>query len=163
MSFRSKFLNGVMIAFASLLFIWNVHAAAGDDAYNQFVREVTMLRDSGQITSAERAKRMKVKFEQLNGPSDGLEQEYWAYFIFIASRRDQGMSLEEANYLITQKTNEINARRAQSNSAANEQNNAAKLIVYKRCWNKCMAEREGSYATTSVITYACESECRRYK
>ena len=78
--------------------------------FQAYVNEITRLRDSGQITSLERITRMKDAAIQLWGPPGYYDQELWSFATYIATERDGGMSKEQAEYLMTQKQNEIRAR-----------------------------------------------------
>lgn len=103
----------VYVFLVLLLFSVLSNADSADDEYNNYVSELTAQRDSGQITSVERARLMRVKREQIY-TEDSLSQEYWSYYDFIAYKRDnEDMSQQEANYLIKQKSNEIKNRRRQ--------------------------------------------------
>ena len=104
--------RAVILALILVLVSSNCGSAGPNRAvlYDQYVAQLTEQRDSGQITSVERAQRMRQAASAYLGPEDAYGQEYWTYYIYIASLRDRGMSKEEAEYLVTKKLNELQAR-----------------------------------------------------
>ena len=92
----------------------NVFADAAQEQYKQYYGQLATMRDSGKITSVEMQQRARKKSAELFGPEDRFDGELWSYRLFLAAKRDQGMSFEEAARLLDNKIAEIDARRAQS-------------------------------------------------
>ncbi len=105
-----RFALAVLLAAMSL----GVFADSAQEQYKNYYGQLTAMRNSGEITSVEMQERARKRSAELFGPEDSLDAEIWSYRLYLASKRDQGMSFEEAAHLLDNKMGEINARRAQS-------------------------------------------------
>lgn len=95
---------------------------------------------------------MRQKSQEIYGAHDSDLKEYWDYHEYLAYRRDtQGLSQQEAEYLLQQKENEINARFEARKQAPAAATRSPKRNIDFRCMSECN-ERGYSYPY-------CQSKC----
>ncbi len=136
------------------LYAWNAAPAVGrvflegaadsrNEAKNaewtRFQAETAQERDAGRMTSVQRAKILKQKHQELFGAPDSYDDEYWTFFEYIAYRRDtQGLSPQEASYLVTNKRNELDARKA--NESRTTSNSLPRKKLDYQCKQDCVSK-----------------------
>lgn len=86
------------------------HAQFESTACMPLAEQLTLQRDSGQITSVQRALGLRDCHRALRGYST-LHDRYWSYFVEVASLLDSGrISRSQANDLLDRKRRELESQ-----------------------------------------------------
>jgi hypothetical protein len=94
----------------SCLWAGETHAQLESPACIPIATQLTQERDSGQITSVQRAVRLRDCHRALPGYTS-VHEQYWLFFIQTASLLDSGqISKSQANELLAQKRRELESR-----------------------------------------------------
>lgn len=109
--------NALFVCWAvlvSCLWAGETHAQLESPSCIPIARQLTQQRDTGQITSVQRAVGLRDCHRALPGYTS-IHEQYWLYFIQTASLLDLGqVSQSQANEMLAQKRQELESRLSSS-------------------------------------------------